>query len=133
VKAKSAAARLLDAPRSRYTILTAYCVRVIAALPTRRAPLPLRSHETMGGGHDLPTTPATRKEMADASLAVAYRDACAHLLIPLNKCRRKTFYMPWECGHLRHEYERCQYVEWLKRSKDETVRANAAEGGGGHH
>ena len=87
----------------------------------------------MGGGHDLPTTPATREEMADASLAVAYRDACAHLLIPLNKCRRKTFYMPWECGHLRHEYERCQYVEWLKRSKDETVRANAAEGGGGHH
>ena len=88
---------------------------------------------TMGGGHDLPTTPATRTEMADANLAVAYRDACAHLLIPLNKCRRKTFYMPWECGHLRHEYERCQYVEWLKRSKDETVRAAAAEGGGGHH
>ena len=88
---------------------------------------------TMGGGHDLPTTPATRTEMADANLAVAYRDACAHLLIPLNKCRRKTFYMPWECGHLRHEYERCQYVEWLKRSKDETVRASAADGGGGHH
>ena len=38
--------------------------------------------------------------------------------------------MPWECGHLRHEYEKCQYVEWLKRSKDESVRAAAAEG---HH
>ena len=73
----------------------------------------------MGGGHDLPTTPATPEEMANANLAIGYRDACAHLLIPLNKrahaswrwifcelirrrrrCRRKTFYMPWECGHL---------------------------------
>ena len=105
-------------------------------LQGRRARQPPRAtaphlRATMGGGHDLPTTPATRTEMADANLAVAYRDACAHLLIPLNKCRRKTFYMPWECGHLRHEYERCQYVEWLKRSKDETVRAAAAADGGG--
>ena len=120
----------------------------------------------MGGGHHeaLPEGPASRKEMADAGLMVAYRDACAHLLIPLNKsafpasrrrararparpgggakeggdgtvvlrrrCRRKTFYMPWECGHLRHEYEKCQYVEWLKRSKDEKVRAEAESG---HH
>ena len=75
----------------------------------REAPRgPCGPTRTMGGGHDLPTTPATRKEMADANLMVAYRDACAHLLIPLNKCRRKTFYMPWECGHLRHEYEKCQ-------------------------
>ena len=105
----------------------------VAARDSRAARHSAYLRATMGGGHDLPTTPATRTEMADANLAVAYRDACAHLLIPLNKCRRKTFYMPWECGHLRHEYERCQYVEWLKRSKDETVRASAADGGGGHH
>ncbi|KAH8056406.1 NADH dehydrogenase [Aureococcus anophagefferens] len=85
----------------------------------------------MGGGHHeaLPEGPATRKEMSDAGLLIAYRDACAHLLIPLNKCRRQTFYMPWECGHYRHEYEKCQYVEWLKRSKDETVAAPAIEKG----
>ena len=42
----------------------------------------------MGGGHHeaLPEGPATRKEMSDAGLLIAYRDACAHLLIPLNKC-----------------------------------------------
>ena len=41
----------------------------------------------MGGGHEpLPTTPATQEEMAAANLAIGYRDACAHLLIPLNKC-----------------------------------------------
>lgn len=95
-------------------------------------------HTATMGGYDLPTTPATRQEMADANLAVGYRDACAHLLIPLNKCRRKTFWMPWECGPLRHEYERCQYVEWLKRSKDaDTAAANAAGYTGpatdGHH
>ena len=33
--------------------------------------------------------------------------------------------------HLRrHEYEKCQYVEWLKRSKDEKVREEA---NAGHH
>ena len=48
---------------------------------------------------------------------------------PRRRCRRQTFYMPWECGHYRHEYEKCQYVEWLKRSKDETVAAPAIEKG----
>ena len=122
-----------------------------------------------GGNHDeLPQGPASQKEMADANIAIGYRDACAHLLIPLNKsaarvvgladgggahggagagredagppaasssrhaavprCRRKTFYMPWECGHLRHEYEKCQHIEWLKRHKDDKMREQAAQG-----
>lgn len=40
---------------------------------------------------------ATREEMRDARLPIAYRDSCAHLLIPLNKCRRETWYAPWKC------------------------------------
>ncbi|CAG9947457.1 unnamed protein product [Clonostachys rosea f. rosea IK726] len=40
---------------------------------------------------------ATREEMRDAKLPLAYRDSCAHLLIPLNN------------------YEKCQYVEFKKR------------------
>ncbi|PTB41125.1 hypothetical protein M441DRAFT_47593 [Trichoderma asperellum CBS 433.97] len=40
---------------------------------------------------------ATREEMRDARLPLAYRDSCAHLLIPLNKCRRETWYAPWKC------------------------------------
>ncbi|KAK7236281.1 quinone-specific NADH dehydrogenase [Aureococcus anophagefferens] len=84
----------------------------------------------MGGGHHeaLPEGPATRKEMSDAGLLIAYRDACAHLLIPLNKCRRQTFYMPWECGHYRHEYEKCQYVEWLKRARARRSRRRPSKG-----
>lgn len=40
---------------------------------------------------------ATREEMRDARLPLAYRDSCAHLLIPLNKCREATWYAPWKC------------------------------------
>lgn len=35
--------------------------------------------------------------MSDAKLPLAYRDSCAHLLIPLNKCRVKEWYLPWKC------------------------------------
>ncbi|PNY26758.1 NADH dehydrogenase [ubiquinone] 1 beta subcomplex subunit 7 [Tolypocladium capitatum] len=66
---------------------------------------------------DAPSEPrqATREEMRDARLPIAYRDSCAHLLIPLNKCRRETWYAPWKCGDERHSYEKCQYVEFKKR------------------
>ncbi|KAJ6898966.1 hypothetical protein NC652_025463 [Populus alba x Populus x berolinensis] len=30
---------------------------------------------------------ATQEEMAEARVPIPYRDQCAHLLIPLNKCR----------------------------------------------
>lgn len=66
----------------------------------------------MGGGHDHGMEgKATEEEMVAAKLAHAFRDSCAHLLIPLNKCRRATSYMPWECSHERHIYEKCQYLE----------------------
>lgn len=55
----------------------------------------------------------TPEEMKAARIDVGYRDYCAHLLIPLNKCRQETKWMPFKCGHERHEYERCQYVEHL--------------------
>jgi hypothetical protein len=32
----------------------------------------------------------TQEQMAEARLDLAYRDYCAHLLIPLNRCRRRT-------------------------------------------
>lgn len=35
--------------------------------------------------------------MRDAKLPIAYRDSCASLLIPLNRCRVETYYMPWKC------------------------------------
>ena len=42
-------------------------------------------------------TEATREEMSAAKLPLAYRDGCAHLLIPLNRCRVDEYYIPWKC------------------------------------
>ena len=54
---------------------------------------------------------ATQKDMQDAKIDLAHRDFCAHLLIPLNECRKAEYYVPWKCGHERHAYEKCQYKE----------------------
>ncbi|PHH86477.1 hypothetical protein CDD83_10198 [Cordyceps sp. RAO-2017] len=67
---------------------------------------------------------ATREEMREARLPLAYRDSCAHLLIPLNKCRKMTWYAPWKCEDERHSYEKCQYLEFQKRvAKMDELRA----------
>ena len=44
--------------------------------------------------------PVVQVEMNNAKLDIGYRDFCAHLLIPLNECRRAAFYMPWSCGEV---------------------------------
>ncbi|KAK7529576.1 NADH-ubiquinone oxidoreductase B18 subunit family protein [Phyllosticta citribraziliensis] len=59
--------------------------------------------------------PASRDDMAAAKLPLAYRDGCAHLLIPLNRCRVDEYYLPWKCENERHSYEKCQYDEFKKR------------------
>ncbi|WFD23761.1 hypothetical protein MEQU1_002455 [Malassezia equina] len=60
---------------------------------------------------------ASLEESNAARLPLGYRDSCSALLIPLNKCRRKTFYAPWACEEERHTYERCQYQDFLNRQK----------------
>ena len=35
-------------------------------------------------------------------LPLAFRDSCAHLLIPLNQCRLREFYLPWKCEEERY-------------------------------
>lgn len=82
---------------------------------------------------------ATREEMSVARLPLPYRDSCAHLLIPLNRCRHEEFYLPWKCEvckspfsihawadrsptdyigqNERHSYEKCQYEEFKERVK----------------
>ena len=35
--------------------------------------------------------------MSEARLPLQYRDSCAHLLIPLNRCRFEEYYLPWKC------------------------------------
>ncbi|KAL8915036.1 MAG: hypothetical protein Q9171_000476 [Xanthocarpia ochracea] len=70
----------------------------------------------------------TREQMSEARLPLAYRDSCAHLLIPLNRCRFEEYYLPWKCEDERHSYEKCQYDEFKKRvAKMDEIRA--AKGG----
>ncbi|OCK85002.1 hypothetical protein K432DRAFT_431869 [Lepidopterella palustris CBS 459.81] len=72
--------------------------------------------------------PASREAMSEARLPLAYRDSCAHLLIPLNRCRYEEYYLPWKCENERHTYEKCQYEEFKKRvAKMDELRA--AKGG----
>ena len=66
------------------------------------------------GSSDRSEMIASREDMKRAKLDIGYRDFCAHLLIPLNECRRKSFYLPWKCGHERHVYEKCQYKECVR-------------------
>ncbi|KAI9502663.1 hypothetical protein GGI25_003518 [Coemansia spiralis] len=63
-----------------------------------------------------PEMKISAQEMAEARLPLRYRDYCAHLLVPLNKCRHRSMYLPWKCEPERHEYEKCQYEEFMNRS-----------------
>jgi len=67
---------------------------------------------------------AVQADLQNAKIDIGYRDFCAHLLIPLNACRRKNFYLPWKCEHERHAYEKCEYKEYQRR-----VLKKAAEKG----
>ena len=89
----------------------------------------------MGGGHHH-NPAAMPKEEQDIALLkkeqvpIAYRDKCAHLLVPLNRCRRETWFSPNQCGTQRHLYEECQYIAWEHRceakQKMEAAAAAAA-------
>ena len=37
-------------------------------------------------------------------------EECCRLLLPLNVCRKDKMYLPWECDHERHVYEKCVYI-----------------------
>ena len=74
----------------------------------------------MGGGHHHnpaanPKSDQDLEAMAKEHVPLAFRDTCAHLLMPLNKCRRKTWWSPNQCGHERHTYEECLYNSYLQR------------------
>jgi hypothetical protein len=76
-----------------------YVLHPATTPPSTHAPLgtgrPCRSDHRPGMLTS--NTAATRQEMSDAKLPLAYRDSCAHLLIPLNKCRPANWYLPWKC------------------------------------
>jgi len=58
-----------------------------------------------------PEMKVTYQQMKDAQIPVHARDYCAHLLIPLNECRYKTWFNRFKCTDERHAYEKCEYDE----------------------
>lgn len=86
----------------------------------------------MGGGHHhhspeaMPRTDQDMELLRTERIGLPFRDNCAHLLVPLNRCRKETFYMPWKCTHQRHIYEECQYIAWLARVEKKKELAKAA-------
>ncbi|KAJ4489923.1 B18 subunit of NADH:ubiquinone oxidoreductase [Lentinula aciculospora] len=71
------------------------------------------------------STIATREEMKAAKLPLGWRDQCSALLIPLNICRKEKHFLPWECEHERHVYEKCQYDDYMRRMAELSRRKKA--------
>uniref|UniRef100_A0A6V7PX48 NADH dehydrogenase [ubiquinone] 1 beta subcomplex subunit 7 n=1 Tax=Ananas comosus var. bracteatus TaxID=296719 RepID=A0A6V7PX48_ANACO len=80
----------------------------------------------------------TQAEMVEARVPIPYRDQCAHLLIPLNRCRVAEFYLPWRCELERHAYEKCEYELVMERMLqmqrireiEKTTKAKQIQSGG---
>ncbi len=71
---------------------------------------------------------ATRADVRDYRLPLHSRDICAHILIPLNVCRRKEHFELWKCTHERHRYEQCLYKESVAI---DVMRGEEGKGGWG--
>uniref|UniRef100_A0A1J3JUN4 NADH dehydrogenase [ubiquinone] 1 beta subcomplex subunit 7 n=1 Tax=Noccaea caerulescens TaxID=107243 RepID=A0A1J3JUN4_NOCCA len=73
----------------------------------------------------------SRAELFEQRIPLPFRDYCAHLLIPLNKCRHEHLHMKWACEHEKHEYETCHW-QWYKdrmaqkKALDEAAKDAAA-------
>eukprot|EP00320_Phaeocystis_rex_P001206 CAMPEP_0119072972 /NCGR_PEP_ID=MMETSP1178-20130426/61275_1 /TAXON_ID=33656 /ORGANISM="unid sp, Strain CCMP2000" /LENGTH=114 /DNA_ID=CAMNT_0007055029 /DNA_START=45 /DNA_END=389 /DNA_ORIENTATION=- len=72
-------------------------------------------HEETGPIPPRPEMKVTREEMKAARIPLEWRDYCAHILIPLNKCRIDHYWLPWTCMDLKHAYEKCQFDEYQRR------------------
>merc|ERR1719445_2143675 len=58
--------------------------------------------------------------MVKAKLPLKHRDYCAHYYISYLKCKRDAgrFMSLGACGHEKHEWEHCQYEDFVMRMKE---------------
>jgi NADH dehydrogenase (ubiquinone) 1 beta subcomplex subunit 7 len=56
---------------------------------------------------------ATKAELVSAKVPPHLRDYCAHLFINFKACKRDKFPFVYRCHHERHEYETCEYEEYV--------------------
>ncbi|XP_064607126.1 NADH dehydrogenase [ubiquinone] 1 beta subcomplex subunit 7-like [Liolophura sinensis] len=61
---------------------------------------------------------ATQEELEAASVPLERRDYCAHHYLEFMRCRQKKF--PWiaGCKHEQHDYDNCQYNDYILRMKE---------------
>ncbi|KAJ1513703.1 NADH dehydrogenase 1 beta subcomplex subunit 7 ndufb7 [Coelomomyces lativittatus] len=59
----------------------------------------------------------TDEEMAKAKIPKIHRNFCAHLWVPLQKCRVDEYFLPFRCKKERHAYEECLYALMVRRMK----------------
>lgn len=57
------------------------------------------------------TAEMSKEELDLNQIPLWARDECAHLLVPLNRCRRRTYYIRGKCPDEMHAYEACLYKE----------------------
>lgn len=65
---------------------------------------------------------ATQEEMKAMRVPLGYRDSCAHLLIPLNQCRLREFYLPWKCEEERY-YSHVRLADVDMRMRDVNMQS----------
>ena len=53
----------------------------------------------------------TQEELAEAKVPLNLRDYCAHYFIPLMKCRKDNYYLPWKCKKEKHDWDDCEFQE----------------------
>ncbi|TFK45475.1 hypothetical protein OE88DRAFT_1639881 [Heliocybe sulcata] len=70
---------------------------------------------------------ASQEELKAHKVPLGWRDQCSALLIPLNVCRKEQYYLPWECAHERHAYEKCQWEDYMRRMKALSKKQLAAK------
>ena len=65
----------------------------------------------------VPKMQMSEEEMMANRIHPSFRDFCAQLLVPLNKCRREHYYAPWECTEERNIYKACKWNDQIRRKK----------------
>jgi NADH dehydrogenase (ubiquinone) 1 beta subcomplex subunit 7 len=84
----------------------------------------------MGGHYNPAAAPREDQDyeaIKAARIPIANRDKCAHLLIPLNECRRESFFSPYACKLERNTYQQCLYYLYLARVETKTQQNRIKE------
>ncbi|XP_014780152.1 NADH dehydrogenase [ubiquinone] 1 beta subcomplex subunit 7 [Octopus bimaculoides] len=61
---------------------------------------------------------ATQEELNELSIPLEKRDYCAHLYVKWLKCRQQNYPMCQRCHHEKHDYEQCEYDDFVLRMKE---------------